>query len=194
MATPDLSWLVQLLVSQGERQYSGSAREPVTAMAHALQCADLAAHEGAPPALVAAALLHDVGHLLVDDDPTGRRNDVHEILGPRLLEHEFPESVTEPIRLHVAAKRYLCAVEPGYHARLSPASKHSLELQGGPMTPGAAEIFVARRHAREAIALRRWDDAAKVPGLPTRPLRDYCDLLQSVVRAELVDPRRRTPA
>ncbi|MCP5267222.1 MAG: HD domain-containing protein [Burkholderiaceae bacterium] len=183
MPIPDLRWLENLLTAQGNRRYTGPHEESVTALEHALQCAQLAEWAHAPEPLVAAALLHDVGHLLVEDDPSGKRNDVHELLGCRLLERETPPEVTEPIRLHVAAKRYLCAVETGYHDLLSPASRHTLLLQGGPMSNDEAHAFARDRHGQAAVSLRRWDDLAKVSGRPTPPLAHYMQIVRRVARA-----------
>lgn len=155
--------------------------ERVTQRQHALQTA-LAAERGAAPAsLVAAALLHDIGHMVTDrqdGSPDADTDDRHEEIGAVWLASWFPPSVTEPIRLHVAAKRYLCAVEPDYARDLSPASVHSLRLQGGPMSPGEAEAFEADPHHGAAVQLRRFDEAAKVQGLETPPLEAYADLLR----------------
>src|ERR1700743_3493847 len=118
----------------GATSYEGNRRESVSALNHALQCAQLAedARAGAP--LVVAALLHDVGHFVAIED-VGEMDDiddVHELRGVAVLVHDFPAAVIEPIRLHVAAKRYLTAIEPKYLGGLSPASVHSLAQQGGP--------------------------------------------------------------
>jgi gamma-butyrobetaine dioxygenase len=120
-------------------QIKGSAPnggEKVSQLEHALQCAHLAQSANAPPSMVAAALLHDIGHLL-DDAP----NAPHEHLGYSWVAEHFPETVSEPVRLHVAAKRYLCATDGGYHDQLSPASVQSLHIQGGPMTDTELDAF-----------------------------------------------------
>lgn len=159
-----------------ERGGSNYGHEPVTQLEHALQTATLALNEGAEDELVAAALLHDIGHLLhdLDDDAPDRGvDDRHEVLGQRWLERHFGSGVTEPVRLHVAAKRYLCAVEPAYEAGLSEPSRVSLALQGGVMTREEAAEFIASPHAREAVRLRRWDDEAKVAGLKTPILEEF---------------------
>ncbi len=160
--------------------------EPVSQTEHALQTAWLAEQAGAPPWLVAAALLHDVGHLLAcrvepfatttDGDPG------HAETGAALLADGFPSSVVEPVRLHVAAKRYLCTVEPGYPALLTPASKLSLEPQGGLMTPTEAALFLATPFATEALALRRWDEMARVPSLATPSLAHFRHGLETLVK------------
>ena len=158
-----LDTLDRLFAERGNDRYG----ESVTQQAHALQCAALAEGEGAPASLVTAALLHDIGHML-HGDPKGaaarNMDDRHERIGAGWLARVFPPAVAEPVRLHVDAKRYLCAVDPGYHGGLSAASTHSLALQGGPFARGAAAQFIAQPFAEEAVRLRLWDDLAKVPG------------------------------
>lgn len=160
--------------------------ESITQLDHALQCAGLAVEAGADDALVAAALLHDIGHLLtVQDAVTGHRpidDRVHESVGAVHLSRWFGAEVTRPVALHVAAKRYLCAVDDGYAASLSPASVHSLALQGGPMTPSQCAAFRSDPAAEAAVALRRWDDLAKVPGAEVAPLESYAALLDRLER------------
>ncbi len=157
-----LDTLERLFAERGNDRYG----ESVTQQAHALQCAALAEAEGAPASLVTAALLHDIGHML-HGDPKGAaaRNldDRHERIGAGWLARAFSPAVAEPVRLHVDAKRYLCAVDPGYHAGLSAASTHSLALQGGPFSRDAAARFIAQPFAEEAVRLRLWDDLAKRP-------------------------------
>ena len=154
--------IFEILRDAGERHYGESA---VTQLEHAIQCAVLAERDGATPSLVTAALLHDIGHLVNPDDraATQRREDCeHEQIGADYLGRWFGEAVTLPVRLHVAAKRYLTATDAAYAATLSPGSILSLELQGGPFSPEAARRFAAEPGAPEAIRLRRWDEAAKV--------------------------------
>jgi gamma-butyrobetaine dioxygenase len=152
--------------------------EEVGQLDHALQTAALAASGGAGEALVAAALLHDSGHLLaLRAGPTGP----HERTAPAFLAELFPASVTTPIALHVAAKRYLCAVEPDYHAGLSAGSQRSLCRQGGPMAAGELAAFRATPGWAGAVALRRWDDAGKVDGAAVPDLANYVPLLRSLV-------------
>ena len=165
--------VVALFASAGQ-DYLGEA---VTMDAHQLQAAARAREAGAPDALVAAALLHDVGHLLDGATDQGHGDD-----GARWLGRWFGEDVTEPIRLHVAAKRYLVATEPGYRAALSPASVETLHRQGGPMDDAAATAFGRDPHARAAIALRRWDDQAKDPAAAVPPLGAYHELLEELAR------------
>lgn len=155
--------------------------EVVNEREHALQSAELAAADGAPDALVAAALLHDVGHLL---PTTGRAalDDGHEAHGAAYLRGLFGPEVTAPVALHVAAKRYLCGTESRYLALLSAGSVLSLEAQGGPMSAAEAAAFRQRPGWAHAVRLRRWDDSAKVAGAPTRSLRDWEPLLRSLAR------------
>jgi [1-hydroxy-2-(trimethylamino)ethyl]phosphonate dioxygenase len=152
--------LLALYRVRGHERYG----ERVTQLDHALQCASLAAGEDADDSLIAAALLHDYGHLIDDRGHMAERDGLdgaHEMVGAAALAAWFGPAVTEPIALHVAAKRYLCAAEPGYFEALSAASKLSLELQGGPFAPADAAAFAALAHAEEAVRLRRWDDWGK---------------------------------
>jgi gamma-butyrobetaine dioxygenase len=183
--------LAELFASEGAADYLG---EPVTVAQHLLQAGALAQGAGAPPALVAAALLHDAGHLRGADplaeeqEASGRElmagtdND-HGERGAAWLARWFGPAVTEPVRLHVAAKRYLCATEPGYFALLSPASVYTLSLQGGPMTPAEAAAFASGPGAADAVAVRRWDDAAKDPAAEVPGFAWYRPLLRGLLLA-----------
>lgn len=145
-------------------------------LAHALQSADLAAEAGEAPALILAALLHDIGHMVHDlgEDPASAGiDDKHEDLGADWLARHFPPEVSEPVRLHVAAKRYLCTAEPGYAELLSDDSIRSLALQGGPMSADEAAAFIAQPFAPEAVRLRRYDDAAKDPARVTPGFAEF---------------------
>lgn len=157
--------------------------EDISQLAHAEQTAALAVRAGAPAPLVAASLLHDIGHLLQlaapPDRPLVRR---HEQAGVAYLAPLFPAEVTDPIGLHVEAKRYLCAADAGYYDRLSNGSKRSLTRQGGPMTPGQTAAFEQRPGAEDALLLRRWDDRGKVEGLPVTPIAEYEAMLQDLAR------------
>jgi phosphonate degradation associated HDIG domain protein len=157
----------------GRCQYSG---EPVSQLEHALQCAHLAEFAGASAELITACLLHDLGHLSNDmgATPTLRGvDDKHQYHAASALKTVFPQAVLAPIRLHVDAKRYLCAAEPGYWDKLSPDSKRSLELQGGRYSDEDAAKFMAQAYAQDAVRLRRWDDLAKVAGAKTPDLEHY---------------------
>jgi len=150
--------------------------EGVSQLEHALQCAACAERDGAAPALIAATLLHDIGHLIHDlpQDIADQGVDTqHESLGSAFLSQHFGPAVTEPVRLHVAAKRYLATTEPGYHDLLSAASIQSLQLQGGLMSGEERTRFAAERFADDAVRLRRWDDEGKVAGAETPGLAHF---------------------
>ena len=144
---------------------------------HMRQAGALAEATGAEVSLVAAALLHDIGHLRNETDSR------HGDAGARWLSQWFGEAVTEPVRLHVAAKRYLCATESGYFGRLSDESVRTLALQGGPMTAGQVAAFEARPFARDAVAVRRWDDEAKDPAVIPPEFAHFEPLLTALARA-----------
>jgi phosphonate degradation associated HDIG domain protein len=172
--------IVGLYQAKGGRAYEG---EGVTQLEHALQSAHAAERAGAPPQLVCAALLHDIGHLLNDrgETPTLRGvDDQHQYVALPFLRKIFPEAVFGPIGLHVDAKRYLCATRPGYRAALSEDSKRSLELQGGVFSAQDAERFIRQPFAAEAVSVRLWDDAAKVPGAATPGLGHFETILRAV--------------
>lgn len=177
--------IIRLLNDHGDAAYFG---EPVSQREHALQTAWLAEHESAPPALVVAALLHDIGHLLhglpesVADAGVDAK---HEAAGHAWLARHFGPDVTEPVRMHVDAKRYLCATDANYMASLSPASVQSLALQGGPFTRADARAFADLPFAQNAVRLRRWDDSAKTPGLEVPGAEHYRARLTSLVRLDL---------
>ena len=151
---------------------------------HMYQCARLAERDGCDDELVAACLLHDVGHYAgdLDEDCLGWAEDRrHEVTGGALLARCFPPGVSEPVRLHVAAKRYLCAVEPAYFGRLSPASVHTLALQGGPMSRAEAEVFAAGPYADAALRLRRYDEDAKRAGVAVPGFGHWRPLLERLL-------------
>lgn len=178
----NLADIRQLFEAHGATAYSG---EPVTQLEHALQSGALAQEEGASDELVAAAFLHDLGHLLNrrGETPTERGiDDLHQYYALPFLRPILPDSVLEPIRLHVDAKRYLCATDAGYFDRLSADSVRSLELQGGIFDADQARDFAARPYADDAVRLRRWDDLAKVAGKPTPDLAHYLKLVERVMQ------------
>lgn len=177
-----VSEIISLLSVQGRAQYG---MEAVSQLEHALQCAFLAERANETPDTIVAALLHDLGHLLaaqkdgqVEHDTS--RDDLHQYVALPFLRRVFSDAVLEPIRLHVDAKRYLCAVEPAYWPALSPASKHSLEQQGGIYAPDQAAAFLAQPYAEEAIRLRRYDDFAKVAELEVPDLAYFEPYLNQV--------------
>jgi [1-hydroxy-2-(trimethylamino)ethyl]phosphonate dioxygenase len=150
--------------------------EGVSQLEHALQCAACAERDGASPALIAATLLHDIGHLIHDlpvDIADQGIDAQHESLGSAFLSQYFGPDVTEPVRLHVAAKRYLATTEPGYFDLLSPASVQSLHLQGGLMKTDESSRFAGERYADDAVKLRRWDDEGKIVGAKTPDLAHF---------------------
>jgi phosphonate degradation associated HDIG domain protein len=169
------------------RDYGSGAYlgEPVSMTEHMLQSAYAAEQEGAPPRLVAAALLHDYGHFIHDLPEDSAEHGVdteHEEVAHTFLSEHFGPEIAEPIRMHVAAKRYLCAVEPSYLGELSPASVLSLELQGGPYSAEEVAEFEASPFAEDAVRLRRWDDVGKVAGLETPDLEHYRPVLEAALR------------
>ena len=170
--------IIQLFATKGREPYG----EDVSVAEHGLQCAALADREGADEALVVAALLHDVGHLIEDpDDGYGVHR--HDAGGAAFLARHFPEAVVAPVRMHVAAKRYRVAVDPGYAARLSAASTHTLAHQGGPMSPDEVRVFEADPHLAAALRLREWDDHGKVEGLDVAPIEAYRDRMRRLLTA-----------
>jgi phosphonate degradation associated HDIG domain protein len=168
--------IILLYRIEGAARYG---REQVSQQEHALQCGLLAQEADASPELVTASLLHDMGHLLVPADPELQDNRHEDRVLP-FLRGSFPAAVLDPIRLHVAAKRYLCAIDPLYHDALSPASRSSLALQGGPMGEREREAFLCEPHALDAVVLRQWDDQAKSPTRPTPGWEHFRALLQAV--------------
>lgn len=173
--------LAELFENEGSAAYFGEA---VTQAQHMLQAGALAEAAGAPPPLVAAALLHDVGHFggpLTGDDLMAGTDNRHEDVGARLLGSHFGPSVSEPVRLHVPAKRYLCRRDPSYHGSLSEASQFTLELQGGPMSEEEALAFEAEPYSSEAVRLRRWDDAAKDPDAQAPAFARFAPMLERLL-------------
>jgi len=171
---------VEEILALYARKGGSSYGEGVSMSEHGLQAAFLAEQEGAGPAMVVAALLHDIGHLLHDlpEDIADQGIDTeHESIASAWLSQHFPPAVSEPVRLHVAAKRYLCTSEAGYFEALSPASVQSLELQGGPMSTTEAAAFAGEAFGPAAVRLRRWDDLAKVVGMTTPDFAHYKPML-----------------
>ena len=175
---PHVETILGIFGRGGESAYFGEA---VSVVEHGLQAALFARQEGAEEPLILAALLHDVGHLVVPapDSLSAWRHDAqHEISGSQWLSQWLRPAVTEPIRMHVAAKRYLCATAASYFERLSAASRLTLELQGGPMSEHEAALFKQQPFFREALKLRLWDERAKVEGLQAGKLDDYRAMIE----------------
>ena len=173
--------LAELFDSEGAAGYLG---EVVTQAQHMLQAGSRAEAAGASDALVAAALLHDVGHFrgtVTGEDLMKGIDNRHDEVGAAWLAQWFPPAVTEPVRLHVAAKRYLC-IDPEYAAALSPASVYTFSLQGGPMDADTAKAFESDPHHHDALVLRRWDDQAKDKDASTPPFAHFRALLEGLVR------------
>jgi phosphonate degradation associated HDIG domain protein len=178
-------FLAEIFSRRGAEEYLG---EPVTIAEHMLQGAKLAEDAGAEEALVAAALLHDIGHFTSEFgtySPDDIEDKHHDEAGAEVLAPFFPPVVTECVRLHVAAKRFLCATDPSYFGKLSSASVHTLSLQGGPMSDAEVTAFRKNPFHDEAVRVRIWDEGGKVQGMNTRPFREYETLLQRVVDAHL---------
>ncbi|NJO41578.1 MAG: phosphohydrolase [Cyanobacteria bacterium CRU_2_1] len=169
LTIPEIRQLYKLV---GHDRYDG---ESVSQLDHALQCATLAEAAHQPDEMIVACLLHDMGHLLSKIGGSEH----HEYRSMSYLRSIFSPAVTEPIRLHVQAKRYLCAIDRAYWDGLSPASKQSLAAQGGIFSETAAATFIAQPYASEAIQLRRWDDQAKIIGLVTPDLEHFTHSLQN---------------
>lgn len=172
----------QLLETRGYRQYG---MEAISQLEHALQCAHLAELAGETAETITASLLHDLGHLLAAErdgvaDIDTEKDDLHQFIALPFLRARFTDAVLEPIRLHVDAKRYLCLIDPGYWEALSPASKHSLELQGGVFSEAEAEAFITQPYAAEAVRLRRYDDLAKVKDKPVPGLAHFAQHMEQV--------------
>jgi len=163
----------KLFRDHGHIAYDG---EGVTQLEHALQCAQLAESEKASAQLITAALLHDLGHLLnlQGETPTERGiDDQHQYFAIPFIRPLFPPAIVEAIRLHVDAKRALCALEPAYYESLSEDSRRSLTLQGGIFSRQETDAFMAKPFAENALRVRRWDDRAKVAGATTPPIGHY---------------------
>ena len=169
---------------KGNEMYAGEA---VSQTEHALQAAFSAEQAGESPELIVAALLHDIGHLLhkhPENCATQGIDDLHETIGAQWLIRYFPPEVTEPIRLHVDAKRYRCATDSQYHSQLSPASVLSLQLQGGPFESTEIEAFENNHWSAAALRLRRWDEAAKIPGDATPELEYFLTYVLRVLEPQ----------
>lgn len=180
--TDILAEIQRLLEQKASGRYGLSL---INQQQHALQGAWLAEGEDKGDAMVVAALLHDIGHMVHDlgESPADAGiDDRHEELGHAWLQAHFGPEVTEPVRLHVAAKRYLCATEADYFAKLSPDSVKSLALQGGPMSPEEVAAFEALPQHGDAVQLRRYDERAKVKGLATPPVAHFMPAVARCLR------------
>ncbi len=180
-------FLADIFARCGGEEYLG---EPVTMAQHMLQGAHFAQQAGESETLIVATLLHDIGHFTSEfgtftmADSHDRH---HEEAGAKILEQFFPKLVTDCVRYHVAAKRYLCATNPAYLDELSAASIHSLNLQGGPMTTGEVAEMEQNPNIKEIVQVRRYDDMGKVADLETPPFNHYAPMVQRVVDTHLKD-------
>ncbi|RLA15734.1 MAG: phosphodiesterase [Gammaproteobacteria bacterium] len=178
-----IDFILDLFARRGSEEYMG---EKVSMAQHMEQSAACAVADGASDELVIASLLHDIGHFVGDFPIEALENGIdnlHEDAGAHFLEPFYPASVTEPIRLHVAAKKYLCAVDENYMRRLSDASINSLHVQGGPMNQPEVEEFESNPHYLAAVDVRKYDDDGKVAGLDIKPVESYRDKLESLLVA-----------
>lgn len=176
---PTIENIIHLFAEKGSQLYGAEA---ISQLEHALQCANLAEKSSQNHELITACLLHDLGHLIHDlgDNPANQGiDDQHEYRAIPLLSQIFSKAVTEPIRLHVIAKRYLCSVDSEYWDSLSAASKRSLELQGGIFSPEQAAKFIQQPYAQHAVQLRIYDDKAKMTNLPTPDLNHFTQFMSA---------------
>lgn len=172
--------IARIFAEKGQEQYG----EGVTQLQHALQAAQLARNEGAKPAMVVAALLHDIGHFLQPTDDSFGYHKHDGSGGDWLIAHGFPAEVAEPVRLHVAAKRYLCGKDPSYQDRLSAASTYTLSKQGGPMSEAEIARYARNPFAEDGLRLRRWDDDGKKLGWDVAPLESYRAEIEALAQAQ----------
>ena len=183
MAPVSIDSILSMYNTWGNETYD----EDITQLAHALQCAALAHHEGSSEELIAAALLHDIGHLFEierNNGPDYTTNLRHELTGSDYLSELFPLAVTAPIAMHIEAKRYLAANEAGHFDRLSRGSQRSLDVQGGPFTAAESARFMGLAGSADAVKLRRWDDFGKVIGLDVPDFDTWIPLLLRVTSVQ----------
>jgi phosphonate degradation associated HDIG domain protein len=177
-----ISKIFSVFDKKGDESY---ADEPVTQLEHALQTANLATENNAPETVICAALLHDLGHILAGDQlpaSVGENlHDQHEEKGYQFLKSHFGKAVAEPVRLHVAAKRYLCSTDSTYEVALSPTSLKSYYDQGGRMSDHEVDDFEKNPYFKDAVQLRRWDDLAKEANKKVPLLQEYLPVLKKCI-------------
>lgn len=157
--------------------------EDITLVEHMIQCAENARTDNAPDWLIVAALLHDIGHLLVPDAASAQDSGIdmhHDDVGAEWISKRFPNNIVQVVRLHVDAKKYLVATDVAYFDNLSEASQITLEIQGGVFSDSEATDFIQQQFAHEAVLLRKWDDAGKVRGAALATIEDFEDLINEV--------------
>jgi phosphonate degradation associated HDIG domain protein len=180
MKSPVVQRIIDVFRERGSESYGAEA---VTQLEHAIQAALLAEQNDAPASLVVAALLHDIGHILGDlplpASEEENYDDQHESRAYAWLKEHFGAAVADPVRLHVAAKRYLCTVDPGYADYLSPTSLKSFHDQGGVMSPEELKQFESEAFFEDAVRLRRWDDEAKRSDMQLPSMESFEALLES---------------
>ena len=177
-----VDYIINLFHVMGDKSYLG---EGISQAEHGLQCAVVADQFESSDSLIIATLLHDIGHFLHDFDEDCADHGIdsqHEDVGADWLSKYFPDNVTEPVRMHVGAKRYLCAKQPDYFDMLSPASVHSLKLQGGPMNEAEIITFEESLHLKDALDLRRYEEAGKSVGVKTPAIESYRALMEKLLK------------
>lgn len=175
-----VDFLADIFERRGSEEYLG---EPVTMAQHMLQGAVLAQKDGCREEIVVAALLHDIGHFTSEFGMFSMQDTAdkfHQDAGAEVLQDFFPSLVVDCVRYHVAAKRYLCATDPDYLGKLSSASVHSLELQGGPMNKNEVMDFARNPNLNDIIVVRYLDDAGKSATMKTPPFSHYAPMIQRV--------------
>jgi predicted HD phosphohydrolase len=181
------SKLFNWMEDEGQTKYD----ENVTQLEHSIQTAMLAKKFNSKSSIVVASLLHDIGHLILNENESKidfLSYDLnHEIVGAKWLEKIFPKSVTEPIKLHVSAKRYLCTIEKNYYEELSFSSKKSFNLQGGVMNTQEKNIFIRNKYYMDALKLRRWDEKAKIKNMTLLPINSFKKDILSVIKKESIN-------
>ena len=176
-----VAFIGDIFTRRGHEEYLGEA---VTMAQHMLQGATIAEANNKSDEVIAGVLLHDIGHFISEfgtfsmADTEDRH---HEVSGAEILEAFFPAVITECVRHHVAAKRYLCATKPTYFGRLSPASVHSLNLQGGPMNDDEVAKFASNPYLDEIIQVRYLDEAGKEADMNTHDFAHFMPMLQKLV-------------
>jgi predicted HD phosphohydrolase len=179
-----VAFLADVFARRGAEEYLGEA---VTMAEHMLQGAYFAEQAGEGDPIVVATLLHDIGHFTSEFGTFSMQDTddrLHEAAGAAVLERFFPAVVTDCVRYHVAAKRYLCAVDSEYYGCLSEASIHSLNLQGGVMSADEVCVFEQNPNLQAIVTVRRYDDRGKVAGLVTPPFSHYEPAIQRVVDSQ----------